>query len=77
MNALATQLESVNPFHFPWDALSGRKEGQILLDPPVSPDIVARNRGGNVHLDLSGVSIIRLVAETGGGNVGVILMCNR
>ena len=60
-------------FRFPWAACNGATEWQIHLNPTVSSDITARSNGGNVELDLSGMRIIGLSAETGGGNMNVIL----
>ncbi len=60
-------------FHFPWAACNGAHEWQIHLNPAVSFDITARSGGGNVRLDLAGMTVTRLSADTGGGNMEVIL----
>lgn len=60
-------------FRFPWAACNGATEWQIHLNPTVSSDITARSNGGNVGLNLSGMQITGLSAETGGGNMNVIL----
>jgi hypothetical protein len=60
-------------FHFPWAACNGATEWQIHLNPTVSSDITAHSNGGNVRLDLAGMAVIRVSADTGGGNVDVVL----
>jgi hypothetical protein len=60
-------------FHFPWSACNGATEWQIHLNPTVSSDITAHSNGGNVKLDLSGMIIACVSADTGGGNMNVIL----
>ena len=60
-------------FHFPWSACNGATEWQIHLNPTVSSDITAHSDGGNVKLDLTGIAVTRLAADTGGGNMDVIL----
>jgi hypothetical protein len=63
-------------FRFPWTACGGAYEWQIHLNPTVSTDITAHSDGGNVRLDLAGMAITRVSAETGGGNVDVVLADN-
>lgn len=60
-------------FRFPWAACNGATEWQIHLNPTVSSDITAQTDGGNVRLDLASMTITRVSAETGGGNVDVVL----
>lgn len=60
----------------PWAACNGATEWEIHLNPMVSSDITARSNGGNVELDLSGMHITGLSAETGGGNMTVTLPDN-
>ena len=56
-------------FRFPWDACrGGAYEWQIQLNPAVSSEITAHSDGGNVKLDLAGMAITRVSADTGGGN---------
>ncbi len=57
----------------PWDACNGATEWQIHLNPTVSSDLTARSAGGNLKLNLAGMSLSRVMADTGGGNVDVIL----
>lgn len=60
-------------FRFPWAACNGATEWQIHLNPTVSSDITAHSDGGNVRLNLAGMAITRLSADTGGGNLDVVL----
>ncbi len=60
-------------FRFPWSACNGATHWQIHLHPAVSCDITAHSNGGNVELDLAEMAIAGVLAETGGGNVDVIL----
>jgi hypothetical protein len=63
-------------FHFPWSACNGATEWQIHLNPDIQSDVTANSGGGNVKLDLGGMAITRVSAETGGGNMDVILPDN-
>jgi predicted membrane protein len=63
-------------FRLPWDACLGAYEWQIHLNPTVPSDITAHSGGGNVKLDLSGMAITHVAADTGGGNMDVILPDN-
>jgi hypothetical protein len=58
---------------FPWSACNEATVWQIHLNPTVSMDITAHSGGGNVRLDLTGMAVTRLAADTGGGNMEVIL----
>jgi hypothetical protein len=60
-------------FRFPWDGCSVHTEWQIHLNPRVSSDITAYSGGGDVRLDLAGMTVTHVSAETGGGNVDVVL----
>ncbi len=60
-------------FHFPWQACNGATEWQIHLNPEVKSDITAHSGGGNVKLDLAGMAVTRVAADTGGGNMDVVL----
>ena len=60
----------------PWAACNGATEWQIHLNPTVSSDITAHTDGGNVKLDLTGMAVTRVFADTGGGNVDVVLPDN-
>ena len=60
-------------FRFPWQACNGATVWQIHLNPKVQADITAHSDGGNVKLNLAGMSVTRLSADTGGGNMEVNL----
>jgi hypothetical protein len=63
-------------FHFPWSACNGATEWQIHFNPAVASGITAHSDGGNVKLGLLGMAITRLSADTGGGNMDVVLPDN-
>lgn len=63
-------------FHLPWAACNGATEWQIHLNADVRSDITAHSGGGNVKLDLACMAVTRLSAETGGGNLDVVLPDN-
>lgn len=60
-------------FHLPWETCIGEFEWQIHLNPTVASDITAHSGGGNVKLDLTGMEVTRVAADTGGGNMDVVL----
>lgn len=57
----------------PWQACNGATEWRIHLNPGVQSDVIARSGGGNVKLDFGGTAVTRVLAETGGGNMDVVL----
>lgn len=64
-------------FRFPWQACAGGAyEWQVHLNPTVSSDITAHSDGGNARLDLAGMAVSRVSADTGGGNMDVVLPDN-
>ena len=63
-------------FRLPWEACKGAFEWQIHLNPTVSSDITAHSGGGNVKLDLAGMAVTHVSADTGGGNMDVVLPDN-
>ena len=63
-------------FRFPWAACNGATEWQIHLNPTVSSDIIAHSDGGNINLNLAGMAVTRVSADTAGGNVDVDLPDN-
>jgi len=63
-------------FRLPWAACNGATDWQIYLNPAVSYDLTAHSDGGNLKLNLSGVDVTRVSAETGGGNIDVVLPDN-
>jgi hypothetical protein len=63
-------------FRLPWAACNGATDWNIHLNPTVLSDITAHSDGGNVKLDLMGMAITRVFADTGGGNMDVVLPDN-
>lgn len=63
-------------FKLPWSACNGATEWQIHLNPAVALNITAHSDGGNVKLDLAGMAVTALAADTGGGGVDVVLPDN-
>ena len=63
-------------FRLPWAACNGATQWQVRLNPMVSSDITAHSNGGNVKLNLAGMTVTRVSAATGGGNVDVVLPDN-
>ncbi len=59
--------------HLPWSSCNGATEWQIFLNPSVRSEIEAKSAGGNLKLDLTGMSVTRLSAVTGGGNIDLAL----
>jgi hypothetical protein len=60
----------------PWATCNGATEWRIYLNPTVPSDITAHSGGGNVKLNLAGMAVTRLSADTGGGNMEVVLPDN-
>jgi hypothetical protein len=63
-------------FRFPWAACNGATDWQVHLNPNVLSDITAHSDGGNVKLDLAGLAVTRVLADTDGGNMVVVLPDN-
>ncbi len=63
-------------FRLPWAICNGATKWQIGLNPVVPSDITAHADGGNVTLNLAGMAVTRVSAETGGGNMDVVLPDN-
>lgn len=63
-------------FRLPWAACNGETEWQIHLNPNLPSDITAYSGGGNVKINLAAMAVTRLMADTGGGNVDVVLPDN-
>lgn len=57
----------------PWATCNGATEWQIHLNPAAAMEINAHSGGGNVTLDLTGLKVTCLNADTGGGNLDVYL----
>jgi hypothetical protein len=60
-------------FRLPWAACNGATEWQVRLNPSISSDLTVHSDGGNLKLDLAGMTVTRVAADTGGGNVEVTL----
>mgnify|MGYP001075031218 FL=1 len=60
-------------FRMPWSACNGATNWLIHLNPRISSDIQAHSDGGNLKLDMTGVNLTRLSADTGGGNITLVL----
>ena len=63
-------------FRFPWAACNGATEWQIHINPNVQSEITAHSDGGNVKLNLAGMAVTHISADTGGGNMDVVLPDN-
>ena len=63
-------------FRLPWAACNGAFEWRIRLNPDIPCDITAHSSGGNVRLNLAGLAVTSLSADTGGGNMDVVLPDN-
>lgn len=63
----------VSGFRFPWDACTTNAEWLVHLNPNVAYDMNIRSAGGNINLNFDGLSVTSLMAETGGGNMDVVL----
>lgn len=63
-------------FRLPWSGCIAATNWQINLNPNVQADITARSGGGNVSLNLAGMKVTRLLADSGGGNLNVVLPAN-
>ncbi len=60
-------------FQLPWSASNGETDWLIHLNPALPSDITVYSSGGNLKLNLVGMIVTRLKADTGGGNVDVDL----
>ena len=74
--ALRTSGRGQPWFRFPWAACNGATKWHIHLNPTISSDITAHSGGGNVKLNLAGMAVTRVSADTGGGNMDVVLPDN-
>ncbi|HLO14708.1 MAG TPA: LiaF domain-containing protein [Anaerolineales bacterium] len=59
--------------HLPWAACNAATQWQIHLNPHVRSDIKAHSGGGNVKLNLAGMDVTCVSADTGGGNMDIVL----
>ncbi len=60
-------------FRMPWSACNALTHWQIHLNPAVASDLTAHSGGGNVRLQLAGMAVARVCADSGGGNLDVTL----
>lgn len=60
-------------FRFPWSACNGATEWQVHLNPKVQSNLTAHSDGGNIKLSLVGLAITCVSADTGGGNMDVVV----
>jgi len=63
-------------FRLPWAGCGAAYTWQIQLNPSIPSDLAVRSRGGNVKLQLAAMVVTRLSANTGGGNLAVVLPDN-
>ncbi len=70
---LVTDSRGQTGFRLPWEACNGLVDWNIQLNPTVAYDITVDSEGGIVNIDLEGMSVTRLMAETGGGSMEVVL----
>ncbi len=70
---MVTDSRGQTGFRLPWQACNGLIDWNIQLNPTVAYNITVKSDGGNVTIDLDGMSITHLMAETGGGNMEVVL----
>ena len=59
--------------HLPWAACNGATEWQVHLNPALPCEIIAHSDGGNLRLDLAEAAVTYLSADTGGGNIDLVL----
>lgn len=57
----------------PWQACNGATDWLVHLNPAVVTDVDVQSDGGNISLDLTGMHIRSVSADTGGGNVTVVI----
>ena len=63
-------------FRLPWSGCIAATDWQIHLNPDVQADITARSGGGDVKLNLAGMTVTRVMVDSGGGNMAVVLPAN-
>jgi hypothetical protein len=57
----------------PWAACNSATTWQLHLNPTVTTEVIAHSDGGNLRVDLAGTAVTRATADTGGGNVEMVL----
>ncbi len=60
-------------FRFPWEDDNGEVNWKVSLNPSVSYNLTAHSDGGNIKLNLAGLAITQVNADTDGGKIEVIL----
>lgn len=60
-------------FHLPWSACNGATNWAIHLNPAIPAAVIAHSDGGNLTLDLAGMTLSEVSASTGGGNIDLAL----
>lgn len=70
--SLATDVRQAG-FRPPWEGCDDDTLWQISLNPNVPSDIDVYSGGGEISLDLTGIAVTRVSAETGGGIVNLVL----
>ena len=63
-------------YHFPWKIFDAAIEWQVHFNPAVPWDLGLYSGGGHIKMDLAGMSITNVSAETSGGNVFISLPDN-
>lgn len=56
-------------FHLPWAACNGATNWAIHLNPAIPAAVIVHSDGGNLTLDLDGMTLSEVSASTGGGNI--------
>jgi DUF4097 and DUF4098 domain-containing protein YvlB len=60
-------------FRLPWSGCIAATDWNIHLNPDVQAELTARSGGGNVELNLVRMPVTRVRADSGGGNLDVVL----
>jgi hypothetical protein len=63
-------------FRLPWSGCIAATDWHIHLNPEVQADITARSGGGDVRLNLAGMTVTGVMADSGGGNLDMVLPDN-
>ncbi len=63
-------------FRFPWAACNGATDWNIHINPNLPIEVFAHSGGGNVKLNLVGMTVTSVAADSGGGNMDVVLPDN-
>lgn len=60
-------------FRLPWSACNAATNWMVHLNPSVPVELTARSNGGNIKLQLARMTLTRLMTDTGGGNIELVL----